>query len=69
MRWTHERRVPQVDIYALGLILYFMSSAQQPFHELGHPENVLKEFLKGNEPRRQPFGAYFFKYHYNYYII
>jgi len=50
----HENYTEKVDIYSLALILYFMSSGKTPFHELGQdPEVILKEFLKGNEPRPQ----------------
>lgn len=44
----------KADIYSAGLILYFMSSGRSPFHEMGsNPELVLKEFLRGEEPRPQ----------------
>jgi len=42
----------KVDIYSFALIMYFMSSGHDPFHELGRdPELVLKQYLQGNEPR------------------
>ncbi|CAE8631928.1 unnamed protein product [Polarella glacialis] len=42
----------KVDIYSFALIMYFMSSGRTPFYEMGRdPELVLKEYLKGNEPR------------------
>lgn len=44
-----------VDIFSFGLIMYFMSAGREPFHELGKdPEIVLKEYIKGNEPRPKP---------------
>jgi len=49
-----EDYTEKVDIYSVALILYFMSSGKTPFHELGRdPEVILKEYLKGNEPRPQ----------------
>ena len=43
---------PQVDIYAFGLIMYFMSSGKAPFHELGpDPEVILLQYRDGKEPR------------------
>jgi len=42
----------KVDIYSFGLIMYFMSSGRDPFHEIGRdPELVLKQYLEGKEPR------------------
>jgi len=42
----------KVDIYSFALIMYFMSSGREPFHEIGEdPELVLKQYLQGNEPR------------------
>jgi len=41
----------KIDIYAWGLILYFMSSGLQPFHEYSDPERVLQEFSNNKEPR------------------
>jgi len=50
----HQCYTEKVDIYSAALILYFMSSGKKPFHELGRdPELILKEYLKGNEPRPQ----------------
>eukprot|EP00930_Biecheleria_cincta_P071729 TRINITY_DN59199_c0_g1_i1.p1 TRINITY_DN59199_c0_g1~~TRINITY_DN59199_c0_g1_i1.p1 ORF type:complete len:490 (-),score=108.77 TRINITY_DN59199_c0_g1_i1:4-1473(-) len=48
----HKPYDVKVDIYSFGLILYFMSSGRSPFYEFGRdPEVVLKEYIKGNEPR------------------
>jgi len=43
----------KADIYAFGLIMYFMSSGRDPFWDLAskEPDACLKEYLKGNEPR------------------
>lgn len=41
----------KVDIFAFGLILYFMSSGREPFHERQAEDWMLKEYLEGNEPR------------------
>ena len=42
----------KVDIYAYGLIMYFMSSGKTPFHQLGHnPEVILAQYRQGKEPR------------------
>jgi len=50
----HQRYNEKADIYSAALILYFMSSGRNPFHEMGsNPELVLKEYLKGQEPRPQ----------------
>eukprot|EP00435_Cladocopium_sp_Y103_P074618 s223_g50.t1 len=48
----HQKYNEKVDIYALGLIMYFMSSGKQPFHQLGiDPKKIIQAYLKGNEPR------------------
>jgi len=48
----HEQYNEKVDIYAFALIMYFMSSGRAPFYQLGRdPELVLKEYLRGHEPR------------------
>ena len=48
----HESYDEKVDIYALGLIMYFMSSGRAPFHHLGYEaKDILVEFRKGREPR------------------
>jgi len=42
----------KVDIYAYGLIMYFMSSGRAPFHQLGSdPEVILQQYQRGKEPR------------------
>jgi serine/threonine protein kinase len=41
----------KVDVYSAALILYFMSTGRQPFHEYEDPKDVLDEYAKGNEPR------------------
>ncbi|CAE7632081.1 unnamed protein product, partial [Symbiodinium microadriaticum] len=42
----------KVDIYAYGLIMYFMSSGRTPFHQLGSdPEVILQQYQRGKEPR------------------
>ncbi|CAK9078603.1 unnamed protein product [Durusdinium trenchii] len=48
----HQHYNEKVDIYAFALIMFFMSAGKAPFHEMGKdPELVLKEYVKGNEPR------------------
>jgi len=47
----HGTYTEKVDIYAFGLILYFMSSGRSPFHEFSELVDVLNSFSKGNEPR------------------
>lgn len=48
----HKQYNEKVDIFAFALIMYFMSSGQQPFYQWGKdPEIILKEYLKGEEPR------------------
>jgi len=48
----HQAYTEKVDIYSFALIMYFMSSGHDPFYEMGNDhELVLKEYLKGNEPR------------------
>mmetsp|Transcript_55795 Transcript_55795/g.154452 ORF Transcript_55795/g.154452 Transcript_55795/m.154452 type:complete len:586 (-) Transcript_55795:356-2113(-) len=49
----YEQYTDRVDIYSFALILWFMSTGQQPFAEqFGRDaEVVLKEYLKGKEPR------------------
>ncbi|CAE8630669.1 unnamed protein product [Polarella glacialis] len=48
----HQDYSEKVDIYSFALIMYFMSSGRTPFYEMGRdPELVLKEYIKGNEPR------------------
>ena len=42
----------KVDIYAYGLIMYFMSSGKAPFHQLGpDPEVILRQYRQQKEPR------------------
>uniref|UniRef100_A0A7S4VBR3 Protein kinase domain-containing protein n=1 Tax=Alexandrium monilatum TaxID=311494 RepID=A0A7S4VBR3_9DINO len=47
----HQSYNEKADIFSFGLILYFMSSGRDPFHEMKEPDGMLKEYLKGNEPR------------------
>ena len=48
----HQQYNEKVDIYAFGLIMFFMSSGRHPFHEISKdPEVVLREFSLGKEPR------------------
>jgi len=47
----HQQYTEKVDIYAFGLILYFMSCGRSPFHEYKDPTEVLGEFADGKEPR------------------
>ena len=48
----HQQYNEKVDVYAFGLILYFLSSGRQPFHHISRdPEEILNEYAKGNEPR------------------
>lgn len=47
----HEIYTEKVDIYAFGLILYFMSCGRQPFHQYKDAALVLKEYSEGQEPR------------------
>lgn len=47
----HQQYNEKVDIFAFALIMYFISSGQQPFSQWGDPEIILKEYLKGEEPR------------------
>mmetsp|Transcript_65338 Transcript_65338/g.116479 ORF Transcript_65338/g.116479 Transcript_65338/m.116479 type:complete len:427 (-) Transcript_65338:229-1509(-) len=46
-----EGYTEKVDVYAWALILYFMGSGLQPFHEYADAKHVLDEYSKGNEPR------------------
>ena len=48
----HKQYNEKVDIFAFALVMYFISSGQQPFYQWGKdPEIILKEYLKGEEPR------------------
>ncbi|CAK9000622.1 unnamed protein product [Durusdinium trenchii] len=49
----HEHYTDRIDIYALALIAYFLLSGRQPFDSFcrGDVENILKAYLKGQEPR------------------
>ncbi|CAE7596075.1 unnamed protein product [Symbiodinium sp. CCMP2592] len=48
----HHAYDQKVDIYAYGLIMYFMSSGKAPFHQLGpDAEAILRQYIRGKEPR------------------
>lgn len=48
----HEHYSEKADIYSFALILYFMSSGRQPFHELQvHATDILDQYSLGKEPR------------------
>jgi len=49
----YEQYTDRVDVYSFGLIMYYMATGIPPFFEEfgGNAELILKEFLKGNEPR------------------
>lgn len=55
----YEQYTDKVDIYSFSLIMWFMSTGTQPFvEEFGtDAELVLKEYLKGNEPRPRASAA------------
>ena len=42
----------KVDIYALSLIMFYLSSGKRPFYHLGqNPTEILDRFVAGEEPR------------------
>ena len=41
----------KVDIYALSLIMFYLSSGKRPFYHLGRPSEILDLFVAGEEPR------------------
>mmetsp|Transcript_65725 Transcript_65725/g.154667 ORF Transcript_65725/g.154667 Transcript_65725/m.154667 type:complete len:398 (+) Transcript_65725:1-1194(+) len=42
----------KVDIYAFGLVMYFMSSGRMPFHQYGlDPKAILDDHFRGLRPR------------------
>ena len=42
----------KVDIYALSLIMFYLSSGKRPFYDLGqNPTEILDRFVAGEEPR------------------
>jgi len=49
----YEQYTDRVDIYSFSLIMWFMSTGHQPFFEQfgKDPERILKDYLKGHEPR------------------
>jgi len=47
----HQHYTEKVDIFAFGLILYFMSSGRQPFRDYPDPLEVLTKYSMGDEPR------------------
>lgn len=49
----YEQYTDRIDIFAFALILYFMCTGQQPFHEFcgNNPELVLKAYIRLEEPR------------------
>eukprot|EP00438_Fugacium_kawagutii_P021769 Skav214886 [mRNA] locus=scaffold1749:38242:38601:+ [translate_table: standard] len=50
VRTTHYNE--KVDIYALGLIMFYLSSGKRPFYNLGrNPSEILDRFVAGEEPR------------------
>jgi len=47
----HVKYSEKADIYAFGLILYFISCGQKPFRQYQDAMDVLTEFSEGKEPR------------------
>lgn len=47
----HEVYTEKIDIYAFGLILFFMSSGRRPFHEFHDLMKLATQFVWGQEPR------------------
>jgi serine/threonine protein kinase len=47
----HQKYTEKVDVYAFALILYFMSSGRQPFHEYADAVAILDDYTNGKEPR------------------
>lgn len=55
----HEHYNEKVDIYAFGLVMYFMSSGRTPFHQRGaDPKVILDDYVKGKRPRPPPSDCY-----------
>eukprot|EP00428_Durinskia_dybowskii_P039452 CAMPEP_0170276044 /NCGR_PEP_ID=MMETSP0116_2-20130129/38007_1 /TAXON_ID=400756 /ORGANISM="Durinskia baltica, Strain CSIRO CS-38" /LENGTH=598 /DNA_ID=CAMNT_0010527317 /DNA_START=60 /DNA_END=1854 /DNA_ORIENTATION=+ len=52
----HEKYTNSVDIYSLGLIMWFMCTGRQPFVEQFGPddEGLFQAYIKGEEPRPDP---------------
>jgi len=52
----YEQYTDRVDIYSFAFVLWFMCTSQQPLvRELGKdPEEVLREYVQGREPRPDP---------------
>eukprot|EP00928_Gymnodinium_smaydae_P098857 TRINITY_DN9292_c0_g2_i2.p1 TRINITY_DN9292_c0_g2~~TRINITY_DN9292_c0_g2_i2.p1 ORF type:complete len:482 (+),score=47.66 TRINITY_DN9292_c0_g2_i2:44-1489(+) len=47
----HENYSEKVDIFSFALVLYFMSSGRQPFHDFCDPGEILQQYSLGNELR------------------
>lgn len=49
----YEQYTDRADVYSFSLVLVFIFSGQQPFHDFckNDPELILKAYLKGQEPR------------------
>jgi len=55
----HENYNEKVDIYAFGLVMYFMSSGRIPFHQRGaDPKVILDDYVRGKSPRPTPSDCY-----------
>lgn len=49
----HEEYTDRIDIFSFSLIMYYILTGKQPFHEFckNDPELILKAYLSGKEPR------------------
>eukprot|EP00437_Effrenium_voratum_P007668 CAMPEP_0181424100 /NCGR_PEP_ID=MMETSP1110-20121109/14469_1 /TAXON_ID=174948 /ORGANISM="Symbiodinium sp., Strain CCMP421" /LENGTH=365 /DNA_ID=CAMNT_0023547245 /DNA_START=45 /DNA_END=1142 /DNA_ORIENTATION=- len=47
----HEAYTEKMDIYAYGLIMYYIFSGRQPFFAYKDVEDILKAFIRKEEPR------------------
>jgi len=47
----HQAYTEAADIYSFALILYFLSCGRTPFYQWKNAEDVLSQYVKGQEPR------------------